>query len=124
MIKKYLHRVFIDGLSGMAMGLFATLIVGTIIQQIGTLIGGQIGDLIFLVGKVAAAVTCAGIGVGVAHKFQESSLVVLSAATCGMIGGYASKLELYFLMVLLYWLVLENLWAPLSQLMWELKSVI
>lgn len=92
MIKKYLHRVFIDGLSGMAMGLFATLIVGTIIQQIGTLIGGQIGDLIFLVGKVAAAVTCAGIGVGVAHKFQESSLVVLSAATCGMIGGYASKL--------------------------------
>ena len=48
MIKKYLHRVFIDGLSGMAMGLFATLIVGTIIQQIGTLIGGQIGDLIFL----------------------------------------------------------------------------
>ena len=92
MIKKYLHRVFIDGLSGMAMGLFATLIVGTIIQQIGTLIGGQIGDLIFLVGKVAAAATCAGIGVGVAHKFQESSLVVLSAATCGMIGGYASTL--------------------------------
>ncbi|MFR3667727.1 MAG: PTS sugar transporter subunit IIC [Ruminococcus sp.] len=92
MIKKYLHRVFIDGLSGMAMGLFATLIVGTIIQQIGTLIGGQIGDLIFLAGKVAAAATCAGIGVGVAHKFQESSLVVLSAATCGMIGGYASKL--------------------------------
>lgn len=92
MIKKYLHRVFIDGLSGMAMGLFATLIVGTIIQQIGTLIGGQIGDLIFLVGKIAAAATCAGIGVGVAHKFQESSLVVLSAATCGMIGGYASKL--------------------------------
>lgn len=92
MIKKYLHRVFIDGLSGMAMGLFATLIVGTIIQQIGNLVGGQLGDLIFLVGKVAAAATCAGIGVGVAHKFQESSLVVLSAATCGMIGGYASKL--------------------------------
>lgn len=92
MIKKYLHRVFIDGLSGMAMGLFATLIVGTIIQQIGNLVGGQLGDLIFMVGKVAAAATCAGIGVGVAHKFQESSLVVLSAATCGMIGGYASKL--------------------------------
>lgn len=92
MIKKYLHRVFIDGLSGMAMGLFATLIVGTIIQQIGNLIGGQLGNMIFLVGKVAAAATCAGIGVGVAHKFQESSLVVLSAATCGMIGGYASKL--------------------------------
>ena len=37
LIKKYLNRVFIDGLSGMALGLFATLIIGTIIQQIGTL---------------------------------------------------------------------------------------
>lgn len=91
-MKKYLHRIFIDGLSGMAMGLFATLIVGTIIQQIGTLIGGNIGDLIFFIGKVAAAATCAGIGVGVAHKFKESPLVVLSAATCGLVGGYASKI--------------------------------
>ncbi|MBS6195895.1 MAG: PTS sugar transporter subunit IIC [Clostridiales bacterium] len=92
MIRKYLHRVFIDGLSGMAMGLFATLIVGTIIQQIGLLVGGSAGNLIYLVGKLASAATCAGIGVGVAYKFQESSLVVLSAATCGLVGGYASKI--------------------------------
>ena len=38
--KQWLNKVFIDGLSGMATGLFATLIIGTIIQQIGTLIGG------------------------------------------------------------------------------------
>ena len=92
LIKKYLNRVFIDGLSGMAMGLFSTLIIGTIIQQIGTLVGGSVGNLIFLVGKMAAAATCAGIGVGVAHKFKESPLVVLSAATCGMVGGFASKI--------------------------------
>ena len=91
LIKKYLNRVFIDGLSGMALGLFATLIIGTIIQQIGTLAGGSIGVLIYAVGKVAAGLTCAGIGVGVAYKFQESPMVVLSAATSGMIGGYASK---------------------------------
>ena len=91
LIKKYLNRVFIDGLSGMALGLFATLIIGTIIQQIGTLAGGSIGALIYAVGKVAAGLTCAGIGVGVAYKFQESPMVVLSAATSGMIGGYASK---------------------------------
>ena len=54
LIKKYLNRVFIDGLSGMALGLFATLIIGTIIQQIGTLAGGSIGALIYAVGKVAA----------------------------------------------------------------------
>ncbi|MCI6996293.1 MAG: PTS sugar transporter subunit IIC [Eubacterium sp.] len=92
MIKKYLNRVFIDGLSGMAMGLFATLIIGTIIQQIGTFAGGSVGNLIFLVGKAAAAATCAGIGVGVAYKFKESPMVVLSAATCGLVGGYASKI--------------------------------
>lgn len=92
MIKKYLNRVFIDGLSGMAMGLFATLIIGTIIQQIGTFAGGTVGNLIFLVGKAAAAATCAGIGVGVAYKFKESPMVVLSAATCGLVGGYASKI--------------------------------
>lgn len=92
LIKKYLNRVFIDGLSGMAMGLFATLIIGTIIQQIGTFAGGSVGNLIFLVGKAAAAATCAGIGVGVAYRFKESPMVVLSAATCGLVGGYASKI--------------------------------
>ena len=88
-LKKYLNRIFLDGLSGMATGLFSTLIVGTIIQQIGTLIGGNIGDLIYLIGKMAAAVTGAGIGVGVACRFKEAPLVILSAATAGMVGGFA-----------------------------------
>lgn len=91
-LKKILDKIFIDGLSGMAQGLFATLIVGTIVQQIGTLVGGETGNYIFLVGKVAASLTGAGIGVGVAHRFQESSLVVLSSAVAGMIGGYAGNL--------------------------------
>ena len=91
LIKKCLNRIFVEELSGMALGLFATLIIGTIIQQIGMLAGGSIGTLIYAVGKMAAGLTCAGIGVGVAYKFQESPMVVLSAATSGMIGGYASK---------------------------------
>ena len=76
----------------MAQGLFATLIVGTIIQQIGSLIGGNVGDIIFLLGKVAAALTGAGIGVGVAYRFKESPLVTVSSAITGMIGAFASKL--------------------------------
>ena len=81
-----------DGLGGMAQGLFATLIIGTIIQQIGNFVGGDTGSLIYLVGKMAAAMTGAGIGVGVARKFEASQLVVVSAATAGMIGAFASKL--------------------------------
>lgn len=91
-MKKALNHIFIDGLSGMALGLFSTLIVGTIIQQIGSLIPGSPGDIIYVLGKVAAAMTSAGIGVGVAYKFKESPLVTFSAATAGMVGGFASKL--------------------------------
>ena len=46
-LKKILDRIFIEGLSAMAQGLFATLIIGTIIQQIGTLIGGSAGEMIY-----------------------------------------------------------------------------
>ncbi len=91
-MKKWLNRLFIDGLSGMATGLFSTLIVGTIIQQIGTLMGGTVGNYLFLLGKVAAALTGAGIGCGVACKFKESPLVTLSAATTGMVGAFAGKI--------------------------------
>ena len=92
MLKKLWNRIFIDGLSGMALGLFSTLIVGTIIQQIGTFIGGSIGNTLFIIGKVAAALTGAGIGCGVAYKFKESPLVVLSSATVGMVGAFAGKI--------------------------------
>ncbi|MBP3585467.1 MAG: PTS sugar transporter subunit IIC [Peptococcaceae bacterium] len=90
--KKWLNKVFIEGLSGMATGLFATLIIGTIIQQVGSLIGGSIGDTVFIIGKMAAAVTGAGIGCGVAYRFKEPPLVVLSAAVAGMVGAFASKI--------------------------------
>lgn len=91
-LKKILNHIFVDGLSGMALGLFSTLIIGTIIQQIGVLVGGQPGDTLYVLGKMAAAMTSAGIGVGVAYRYKESALVVLSAATAGMVGGFAGKL--------------------------------
>ena len=90
-IKKALDKIFIDGLSAMAQGLFATLIIGTIIQQIGNLIPGQVGTLVFLAGKVAASLTGAGIGAALAFRFKESALVVVSAATAGMMGAFAGN---------------------------------
>lgn len=91
-MKSVLDRIFVDGLGGMAQGLFATLIIGTIIQQIGIFAGGDTGNLIYLMGKMAAALTGAGIGVGVARRFNAEQLVVVSAAVVGMIGAFASKL--------------------------------
>lgn len=89
-ITKFLNEIFIDGLSGMALGLFSTLIIGTIIAQIGTFIGGTAGEYIGAVAKVAKTLTGAGIAVGVASKFKEGPLVTVSAAVAGMIGAFPS----------------------------------
>lgn len=91
-IQAVLSHIFIDGLSGMAVGLFATLIIGTIVQQVGILIPGKIGDIIVAFASVAKGLTGAGIGVGVAYKYKESPLVTLSAASAGMIGAFASTI--------------------------------
>lgn len=87
-LKKWLNEIFIDGLSGMALGLFSTLIIGTIIAQIGVLIGGNIGSYLIAISNVAKTLTGAGIGVGVACKFKEGPLVTVSAAVTGMIGAF------------------------------------
>lgn len=87
-IKKWLNEIFIDGLSGMALGLFSTLIIGTIIAQIGSLIGGTAGSYLTAISNVAKTLTGAGIGVGVACKFKQGPLVTVSAAVAGMIGAW------------------------------------
>lgn len=90
MIKKYLNRLFIDGLGGMALGLFSTLIFGTILAQIAGYINGQIGVYLMFIASVAKTVTGAGIGVGVASKYKESPLVTVAAAVAGMVGAFPS----------------------------------
>ena len=91
-MKKVLNYIFIDGLSGMALGLFATLIIGTIIKQVGSYIPGVFGEYLIFTGQIASSVTGAGIGCGVAVKFKEKPLVIFSAAVCGMIGAFASSI--------------------------------
>ena len=91
-IKKLANEIFIEGLSGMATGLFATLIIGTIIQQIGSFVPGIAGEMLYMMGKIASSVTGVGIGCGIAVRFKESPLVTMSAATCGMMGAFASKI--------------------------------
>lgn len=89
LLKQWGKRYFIDGLSGMALGLFATLIVGLILKQIGQLVHM---DAIIWMGTMATVLTGVGIGVGVAVRFKVPPLVIYSAAAAGFIGGYASKI--------------------------------
>lgn len=97
-MKKILNHIFIDGLSGMALGLFSTLIIGTIIGQIGTLVGGDVGIYLTAVANVAKTVTGAGIGVGVAAKYGQGPLVMVSAAVAGMIGAFPDMAQESFVL--------------------------
>lgn len=88
-MKKYLNRLFIDGLSGMAYGLFSTLIIGTIICQIAKLIGDNVvAQYLLAMGNVAKTLTGAGIGVGVACKLKAAPLTTVATVVCGMIGAF------------------------------------
>ena len=89
--KKLFNHIFVEALTGMAHGLFSTLIIGLIIGQIGGLIGGYVGDVLTVIGKVCSSLTGAGIGIGVAMKLKSNSYVTVSAAICGMIGAFASS---------------------------------
>lgn len=91
-MKALLKEIFIDGLSGMASGLFATLIIGTIIVQIGSFLPGSIGAYLMLIGKLAQSLTGAGIGCGVACRLKSSPLTMVSALAAGQIGAFASKI--------------------------------
>ncbi|MDC7236367.1 MAG: PTS sugar transporter subunit IIC [Sphaerochaetaceae bacterium] len=74
----------INALNGMAQGLFASLIIGLIIKQVGTYL-----NLPFLIsfGTVAQYLTGPAIGLGVALFVNAPKLGVLSAAVAGAIGA-------------------------------------
>ena len=82
------HRYFIDAFSGMALGLFCTLIIGTIIGQIGDLIGNNpFGLILHYIGLTAKQLMGAGIGVGMAFSLKSKKLTGFSAAVAGTVGA-------------------------------------
>ena len=73
-------RWFIDAFSGMALGLFATLIIGTIIGQIGEMAGDNaVGKLITNISNISKVLMGAGIGAGIAYVLKADKLTVFLA---------------------------------------------
>lgn len=89
-VKKYANRYFIDAFSGMAQGLFVTLIAGTILKKIGSWCGANsgFGALLILIGNIARTLMGAGIGVGIAKKLKAPDLVVFACAVAGFLGAF------------------------------------
>jgi uncharacterized membrane protein len=99
LIKRLSKRWFIDAFSGMAQGLFCTLIAGTILAQIagwitsaGTPAGIAVGKYVNFVASIAKMLMGAGIGVGIAHQFKAPKLVLFTAAVAGFAGAFADKI--------------------------------
>ena len=76
-IKNYLKtlptRYFITAFSGMAQGLFVTLIAGTILALIAQLFkASYIGDVLTTISNIAKTLMGAGIGVGIAYSLKKN----------------------------------------------------
>ena len=87
-VSRILKRYFIDAMGSMAYGLFASLIIGTIIGQIGTLTGLQMLSDIAATLK-SSQVYGAAIGVAIAWGLKCDGLVIFAAAGAAAIGCVA-----------------------------------
>ena len=89
-------RYFITAFSGMAQGLFVTLIAGTILAQIAGWInkigdGNYVGNTLLYIANMAKILMGAGIGIGIAHALGKNKLLVYTAAVAGMIGAWSDQ---------------------------------
>ena len=92
-LKKIWNRYFIDAFTGMAQGLFCTLIAGTILAQIASWCGdNSFAKALDSMAKIAKMLMGAGIGVGIAHKLGAKPLVLFTAAVTGLIGAFSGGL--------------------------------
>lgn len=97
-LKQLPKRYFITAFSGMAQGLFVTLIAGTILAQIAGWCGeNPFATVLGSIATIAKNLMGVGIGVGIAHALGHKKLVVYSAGVAGYIGAFADKLVLTLL---------------------------
>lgn len=93
-VKNLANRWFITAFSGMAQGLFCTLIAGTILALIAKWIGvdNYVGRTINTIANFAKSLMGAGIGVGIAFSLKKSKLLTFASAVAGIVGAFADKL--------------------------------
>jgi uncharacterized membrane protein len=72
--------------NGMAIGLFGTLIIGTVIAQIGNIPGLS---ALTALATVIKSLMGAGIGLGVALALKKQGVMVVASMAAGAIGNYA-----------------------------------
>ena len=83
-LKKYLNRYLVDAMGAMALGLFSSLLIGTIFSTVAKYIPVDwLSDALETVAFYAKAATGMAIGVAIAHKLGAHPLVIFSSAAVG-----------------------------------------
>ena len=90
---KQVLNFIIKTMNGMAYGLFATLIVGTILGTLGGFLPSDsyVGKLVIAVAKFLQNMTGVGIGLGIAWSMKLEGLKLIAITA---VGGLASYLNL------------------------------
>ena len=79
-IKQLAKRYFIDAMGAMALGLFASLLIGTIFDTVAKYTGL---DFLATIATYAKGATGMAIGVAIAHRLGAKPLVIFSCAAVG-----------------------------------------
>lgn len=111
-----LKRYFVDAMSAMAQGLFCTLLVGTILNTLGTelnipyltqtvlSIGSGEGAVSYTIGGLASALVGPGIAIAIGSSLNAPPLVLFSLIPVGFsanaIGGAGGPLAVYIVVII------------------------
>lgn len=88
-VRDFFNKYLIDAFTGMALGLFVTLIAGLIFSQVGQALEMP---LLMDLGKLASILMGVGIGVGIAYYLKAPTLVVFACLVAGMMGAHSEAL--------------------------------
>ena len=94
-------RYFIDAMSAMAQGLFASLLIGTILKTLGQQLGWEV---LVTVGQFAFDMCGPAIAVAIGYALKASPLVLFSLVAVGFagnqLGGAGGPLAVYVLAII------------------------
>ena len=100
-LKKYLKRYFIDAMGAMALGLFASLLIGTIFKALGMI---PRLDFMATIGGYAQAMVGPVMAAAIAYSLKAHPLVMFSAAAIGSaantLGKAGGPLAVFFIAII------------------------
>ena len=101
-LKKYGKRYGIDAMGAMAQGLFASLLIGTIIKTLGQQLG--VNFLTSIGGDYASAMAGPAMACAIGYALHADPLVLFSLITVGFsankLGGAGGPLSVYFIAII------------------------